>query len=254
MTGSSCLEVAAFSALVSCAMTIALPYGKCVADLRGELGSGLAAEAIMVTPGTQAKCQKGSDIFRWFMVRAVEDRPVPRCRILASGAGRLCDSASHAWRGRRARHDDAAGVVATRGELWLTYFEPATLGEELRAIGLKQAKTSAPMSCTRVGHWRIRPRACALLRHLWAQVIHRPESSPSAGNAPGARRSSCVMRVVRMCRSGARCPWPGRRSRSALREFVPRVAVGRRSGFVNPPTLRSPAARQSGSMFGPRRT
>jgi methyltransferase (TIGR00027 family) len=44
----------------------------------------------------------------------------------------------------RARHDDAAGVVATRGEPWLTYFEPATLGAELRAIGLKQVEDLGP--------------------------------------------------------------------------------------------------------------
>jgi O-methyltransferase involved in polyketide biosynthesis len=48
----------------------------------------------------------------------------------------------------RARHDDAAGVVATRGEPWLTYFEPATLGPELRAIGLKQVEDLGPMSST----------------------------------------------------------------------------------------------------------
>jgi O-methyltransferase involved in polyketide biosynthesis len=35
----------------------------------------------------------------------------------------------------RSRHDEAARVVATRGEPWLTYFEPATLAGELRGIG-----------------------------------------------------------------------------------------------------------------------
>jgi hypothetical protein len=151
MTGSSCREVAAFSALVSCAMTIALPYGKCVVDSRGGLGSGLAVEAIMVTRGGKRNARKEA-IFSDGLWPALSK--IRRYRAVESSPAAPADDAiTPATLGEvdRARHDDAAGVVATRGELWLTYFEPATLGAELRAIGLKQAKTSAPMSCTRVG-------------------------------------------------------------------------------------------------------
>jgi O-methyltransferase involved in polyketide biosynthesis len=35
-------------------------------------------------------------------------------------------------------------VVATRGEPWLTYFEPATLAGELRGIGFTQVEDLGP--------------------------------------------------------------------------------------------------------------
>jgi methyltransferase (TIGR00027 family) len=44
----------------------------------------------------------------------------------------------------RARHDEAARMVATRGEPWLTYFEPATLASELRGIGFTHVEDLGP--------------------------------------------------------------------------------------------------------------
>jgi methyltransferase (TIGR00027 family) len=40
----------------------------------------------------------------------------------------------------RARHEETARAVAARGEPWLTYFEPAALAADLRAIGFGQVE------------------------------------------------------------------------------------------------------------------
>ena len=44
----------------------------------------------------------------------------------------------------RARLEETASVVAGRGEPWLTYFEPAALGAELRAIGFSRIEDLGP--------------------------------------------------------------------------------------------------------------
>jgi methyltransferase (TIGR00027 family) len=46
--------------------------------------------------------------------------------------------------GERAKHDDAARRVASRGEPWLTYFEPPMLAGELRRIGFTRLEDLGP--------------------------------------------------------------------------------------------------------------
>lgn len=46
--------------------------------------------------------------------------------------------------GERAKHDDAARRVASRGEPWLTYFEPPMLAGELRGIGFTRLEDLGP--------------------------------------------------------------------------------------------------------------